>query len=96
MFCLRLISIALINHSDLSLRLIPSVVPFTRNLSSYLGDVHQAVSESLLCVPSPAPSSEKKITSCFIFMRFKDESDYPQAIQFIIERSHLPPARSYF
>ena len=54
----------------------------------------RAVSESLHL--PPIPSSEKSIISCVIFMRSPDESNYPQAIQFLIERSHLPPARSYY
>ena len=52
--CLRLISIYKINHSNLRPRLIPSVVPSPGISRATLGDVNQAVSESLPCVPSPA------------------------------------------
>ena len=51
----------------------------------------RAVSGSLRL--SLIPSSEQTTSSCINFMRFQDESNYPQAIQFFSEeRSHLPPA----
>ena len=51
----------------------------------------RAVSGSLRL--SPIPSSEQTTSSCDTFMRFQDESNYPQAIEFFSEeRLHLPPA----
>ena len=73
---------------------IPAWFRYTGNLSSYIWVMFiRAVSESLHL--SPIPSSEKTTTSCITFTRSQDESNYPQAIQFLIERSNLPPARSH-
>ena len=56
-----------------------------------MGDVNQGREwEPALC-PIPSKQWEDHL-SCITFMRSQDESDYPQANQFFMERSHLPQA----
>ena len=80
------------NHSTLSLVSFPAWFRNAGNLTRYMGDVPQGSEwEPAL---SPIPSSEQTTSSCITFTRFQDESYYPQAIKFFIERSNLPQARS--